>query len=64
MVNEELGAIVVSKTVTEILGEIEKEICDKYCKYPDICRSERKDPDEAEDLLYKEYCSGCPMNKI
>ena len=64
MVNEELGAIAVSKTVTEILEEIEKEICDNYCKYPDVCMEEVKDPDEAEDMLYDTYCVKCPFNRI
>ena len=64
MVNEELGAIAMSKTVTEILDEIEKEICDNYCKYPDVCRAEVKDPDAAEDLLYGRYCEKCPFNRI
>ena len=41
-----------------------EEFCDKYCKYPDICLAERKDPDAAEDLLYEKYCGGCPMNRI
>ena len=54
----------MSKTVTEILEEIEKEICDSYCKYPEICLAEVKDPDEAEDRLYDTYCVKCPFNKI
>jgi hypothetical protein len=52
------------KTVSEILEEIEREICDKYCKYPDICAGERKDPDGAEELLYDRYCESCPFNRI
>ena len=64
MVNEALGAIAVSKTVTEILEEIEKEICDNYCKYPDVCMAEKKDVNQAEDMLYDTYCVKCPFNKI
>ena len=52
------------KTIYEQLNEIVEEFCDKYCKYPDICLAERKDPDAAEDLLYEKYCGGCPMNRI
>lgn len=52
------------KTVTDILAEIEKEICDNYCKYPDVCMKEVKDPDEAEDRLYNTYCVKCPFNRL
>lgn len=54
----------MSKTVTEILGDIEQEICDSYCKYPEICLSEVKEPDLAADKLYNDYCAKCPFNKI
>ena len=54
----------VQKTVTDILAEIEKEICDSYCKYPDVCMAEKKDPDAAEDMLYQTYCVKCPFNRI
>lgn len=47
-----------------LLIEVADEICDKYCKYPAICEAERKDPDEAEDLLYGTYCANCPLNKL
>jgi len=64
MVDEELGEIAVSKTVTEILDEIEKEICDNYCKYPDVCMTEKKDVNQAEDMLYDTYCVKCPFNRL
>lgn len=51
-------------TVMNLLIDVADEICDKYCKYPEICEAERKDPDEAEDLLYGTYCANCPMNKL
>ena len=52
------------KTVTELLTEIEDEICNDYCKFPDIAREEVKDANAAEDLLYTKYCKGCPLNKL
>lgn len=64
MVDEELGEIAVSKTVTEILEEIEKEICDNYCKYPDVCMMEKKDASLAYEMLDNTYCVKCPFNKI
>ena len=51
-------------TVTELLTWIEDEICEKYCKYPDVCMKEVKDPDEAEDRLYNTYCVKCPFNRL
>ena len=53
------------KTITQLLQEIADDFCENYCKYPDVCMSERKDPDEAEDLLYSEYCNkACPFNRL
>lgn len=51
-------------TVTGLLLEIEQEICDRYCKYPAICEAEKKDPCDAEQLLYEKYCANCPIGKI
>ena len=51
------------KTISEQMNEIINEFCDSYCKYPEFCRTQKKDPDEAEDLLYLEYCANCPMNR-
>lgn len=64
MVDEELGEISVSKTITELMDEIIGEFCTEYCKYPDICSAEKKDPDDAEALLYEKYCGSCPFQKI
>jgi len=54
----------VEKTVTELLEEITQEFCMDYCKYPGICEAEKKNPDEAEKLLYETYCKKCPFNKL
>ena len=48
----------------EQINAIVDEICDSYCKYPDVCMSEKKDTDEAEDMLYQEYCVKCPMRLL
>lgn len=52
------------KTVTELLQGIADEICENYCKYPEKCAAEKSDPDEAEDLLYLNYCTNCPMSRV
>ena len=49
-------------TVSGLLQEIETEMCDNYCKYPEICRKEQ--PERAEDLLFEKYCANCPLNKL
>ena len=51
-------------TVTELLTWIEERICEDYCKYQDVCMTECKDPDDAEQLLYEKYCAGCPLSRL
>ena len=50
-------------TISEQMDAIINEICENYCKYPDVAKSEAKDVDYADDLLYDKYCANCPMNK-
>lgn len=52
------------KTISEQMNDSANEICERYCKYPEICLSEVKEPDLAEDKLYNDYCAKCPLNKI
>lgn len=52
------------KAIREQIDEIIVDICDNYCKYPDVCMAERKDTDEAEGLLYEKYCANCPINRL
>ena len=54
----------ITKTVEKRIETLAEEICDKYCKYPAICQAERKDPDDAEQLLYDTYCAKCPLSKL
>ena len=51
-------------TVTGLLSEITYEICENYCKYPEVSKGKVKDEDAAEDWLYDHYCVDCPLNKI
>lgn len=52
------------RTIHEQLNLIEQEICDDYCKWPGYCREQRKDPDDAETMLYREYCAKCPLSRL
>jgi hypothetical protein len=49
--------------VVETLTALCEEICDNYCRFPELYLNEHKDPDEATDLC-KEKCENCPINKI
>ena len=44
------------KSVTEIIEEVKKEICDRYCKYADTYNY---DSDEMP-----EECNNCPLNRL
>ena len=52
------------KTISEQMNDIVNEICDRYCKYPEIAKMETDDPDLVDDLLYGKYCGSCPLNRI
>lgn len=51
-------------SVVETLTALCEEICDDYCKYPEMYEEAYKDPDEALDALLKEKCENCPLNRI
>lgn len=60
-ITEELTGVVkndnkVSKTVTSILEEIKKEMCDEYCVYAKLTPNFQKETEEA--------CNRCPLNKL
>lgn len=48
-------------TIPEQLNKIAEEICDSYCKYPDLAKDKFEDPDEAMEYIGDTYCSGCPI---
>lgn len=52
------GGYEMEKTVNDILNEVVEEICDKYCKFPQMYTGEN------EDELYEEHCDGCILNKL
>ena len=54
------------ETCHQIMINVINEICDNYCKYPDMYVSKNPDADEdfLEDLMYTEICSKCPMNRL
>lgn len=42
------------KNIPEIIEEVKTEMCDNYCKYPDIL---------PEEVLWSE-CEKCPLGRL
>lgn len=60
-ITEELTGVVKdvnkgSKTVTSILGEIKKEMCDEYCVHAKLTPNFQKEAEET--------CNRCPLNRL
>lgn len=53
-----------TKTITEQIEEVCNEICDNYCKYPQISLEKYKDPDEAYEWLMNHCCEKCPLDRL
>lgn len=49
-----------AKKVNEMIQEIADEMCDKYCKYPDIWDEEA----EGVELSESDICKNCPLNRL
>lgn len=43
------------QTISEIVEEVKTEICDNYCKYPDVL--------DDEEVLYG-MCEQCPLGRL
>ena len=46
------------------LDEITEDVCDNYCKWPELIRSMYKDVDEAQKCLEETKCDTCPLNRL
>lgn len=51
-------------TVTKILDEVIKDICDKYCKFPEKYGAKYPDKEEAGEKMMCEQCDKCPLNRL
>ena len=47
-------------TKAEKIEEIKEEMCDQYCKYPDIWDSEK----EGCELYESDTCRDCPLQRL
>ena len=45
------------KTIYDLLDEVAKTMCDKYCKYPESYEG-------TFDEMLEEICANCPMCKV
>ena len=50
----------MEKTISEQFEKIKKEMCDKYCKYPNIWDEEAK----GCELCESDVCANCPLNRL
>lgn len=48
------------RSVTQIIEDVCNDICDHYCKYPEMYGIE----DLYQDMLYEEHCNGCALNRL
>ena len=54
------------KTITALLNSISEEICDHYCKYPEMYlpKNPGDDEDMLEEMMYTEICAKCPLVRM
>ena len=48
------------QSVVQILQEVVDEMCNKYCKYPDLW----DESVEGIELCESDFCKNCPLNKV
>lgn len=50
-------------TVADILEEVKAEICEQYCKYPDLYKRDWH-KDMTEDEFIEKICGECPLHRL
>ena len=50
--------------IQEIIDKVIEEMCNGYCKMPEVYLSKYKDPDEAHEAMWNDCCMGCPLNRL
>lgn len=48
------------KTVTRIIEEVQRDMCNSRCMYPRIWNEEK----EGMELCDSEHCQNCPLNRL
>ena len=54
----------ITGVMQEEIEKIKEEVCDGYCKWPDIYLARYEDPDIAHDVMLETECPDCPMCRI
>lgn len=53
--------------IGEILEEISQDICDNYCKYPQVVHEmylrDEISENEKDDFMMEHYCDKCPLTE-
>ena len=60
------GQIEEPETISGMIIRIVDEVCENYCKYPEmyINKHPEADADLLEDVMYTEICAKCPLMKL
>ena len=48
------------KTITQQIEEVAEEICNHYCKWPDIWNEDKM----GMELFESKHCQECPLNRL
>ena len=51
-------------TCTQIIEEVSADICNNYCKYPDLWEKGEIEHSEDIELSESDICANCPLNKL
>ncbi len=51
-------------TITEQFEVIKEQICDEYCRFPELSRETHEDPDDAFEWMQHTYCEHCPLMRL
>ena len=52
------------KSISEQFEEIKVEMCDKYCRFPELTKEISNSEEEAYELLIHIYCENCPLSRL
>lgn len=51
-------------SISNQFENIKEQMCDEYCKMPFVYCSKYKDVNEAHEMMMKEVCEGCPLERL
>jgi len=45
-------------------GKIIEDVCDHYCRYPQVYMTRYNDADDAAYYMVEEVCQNCPLERL